>query len=409
MRSEAEATAPAAQAAHSSIGASSAHRWMNCPASPRLCEGRRSDPSEFAVLGTAAHALAEKCLLEGVDPCLFIGESILHEAGETEVTGEMADGVSAYVEKVQADLAEHGGLLVVEQPFDLGWLHPGMYGRNDAAILPDTPCGVLRIYDYKNGVKPVKAEGNAQCMYYALGALGADNPTGAESVVITIVQPNSHFKQAAVDSWEVAVEELYRWGREVLLPAAKRTEEPDAPCAAGEWCCFCDALAVCPLKQDLALGKLEEPQDGCFTLPAVQALRPADVGFLSGFFNSPDFDAWRKALAAEELDLLSRGVEIPGRKLVEQRAWGNRKWGDEAAVEREFAELGDDLWTRKLQSPAQVEKMLTSRKVPKKVREERLAPLVVREERVTLAAAYSDDPRAGQKAIEGQHLKMLLE
>ena len=409
MRSEAENTAAAAPAAHSHIGASSAYRWMMCPASPRLCEGRRSEPGEFAVLGTAAHALAEKCLTDGVDPVLFVGELIEHEAGKTEVTGEMADGVTVYVETVFADLKAHGGELAVEQSFDLGWLYPGMYGRNDAAILPTEPCGVLRIYDYKNGAKPVKAEGNPQCMYYALGALGADNPTGAETVVITIVQPNSHFKASAVESWEIAVDDLYAWGRDVLLPAAKRTEEADAPCVAGEWCCFCDAMAVCPLKKDLALGRLEEPERGCYVLPAVQALKPADVGFLSGFFNSPDFDAWRKSLAAEELDLLSRGVEVPGRKLVEQRTLGNRKWADEEAVEKALPELGEYLWVKKLQSPAQVEKLLTARKVAKKLREEIMAPLVTREEKVAQVAAFADDPRAGQKALEDAHLKMLIE
>lgn len=403
-------------AAHSSIGASSAYRWMNCPASRRLSEGRRSEPGEYAILGTAAHALAEKCLLERVDPCLFVGEVLKHEAGETEITGEMADGVTVYVEKVLGDHAKVGGELVVERAFDLSWLYPGMYGRNDAGILPEAPSGLpedtggaLRIYDYKNGAKPVKAEDNVQCMYYALGALGAGNPTGAIVVVITIVQPNSHFKAAAVESWEIGVDDLYAWGENVLLPAAKRTEDPDAPCVAGDWCCFCPAMAVCPLKQHLALSKIDEPDPGCFTLPVVKALKPVDVGFLSGFFNSPDFAAWLKALAAEELDMLNRGVEVPGRKLVEQRSLGNRKWTDEAEVERALGgDLGEDLWVKKLQSPAQVEKMLTAQKVPKRLREEMLSPLLTREEKISQVVVFDEDPRAGQKTLEEQHLKLLI-
>jgi hypothetical protein len=399
------------QAAHSRIGASSAHRWMNCPASPRLCEGRRDDPGVHALLGTAAHALAERCLIDAVSPILFVGEELHYEGGSAIVDDAMADGVAVYIEKVYADLATYGGRLAVEQQFDLAWLHPGMYGRNDAAIIPDKPGGVLRIYDYKNGARPVKAENNPQCMYYALGAIGQDNAPGVAAVVITIVQPNSHFKDAAVDSWELAVDELYRWGRERLLPAARRTEDPDAPCVAGDWCCFCDAMAVCPLKQHLGLSRLEEPEQGCFALPAVTALQPADVGFLSGFFNSPDFDAWRKALAAEELDLLTRGVEIPGRVLTEQRSIGNRKWADEKAVEAAFAaELGEELWLRRLQSPAQVEKMLTARKVAKKAREERLAPLVTREEKITAVVVFADDPKAALNARrESEHLRMLTE
>ena len=122
----------------------------------------------------------------------------------------------------------------------------------------------------------------------------------------------------------------------MLLPAAKRTEDPDAPCVAGDWCCFCPAMAVCPLKQHLALSKIDEPDPGCFTLPVVKALKPVDVGFLSGFFNSPDFAAWLKALAARSSTCLNRGVKSRRKLWAAASATAS---DDEAEVERPSAAI----------------------------------------------------------------------
>jgi len=48
--------------AHSPIGASSAERWINCPASVRLSEGCKKPAGIYAEEGTAAHSLCEECL-----------------------------------------------------------------------------------------------------------------------------------------------------------------------------------------------------------------------------------------------------------------------------------------------------------------------------------------------------------
>jgi len=381
---------------HSPLGASSAYRWMMCPASCRLSEGMPSTSSEFAVAGTAAHALCELCLTSpDHDPFSRVGETIEHEAGTTEVTEDMATAAKVYVDTVLGDLEREGGTLSVEQPFDLSWIHESMFGRNDAAILPAAPCGTLYIYDYKNGSKPVRAERNPQCMYYALGALGKDNPTAAETVRITIVQPNSAFKSQAVDRWEVGVDELYKWAEEELRPAALRTLDADAPSNAGEWCQFCPALAVCPAKRDLALERMDSYDDNgeCPRLPAVERLKPAEVGFLSAFFGSQDFAAWLKAVQAEELRLLQEGVEIPGRRLAEERSLGNRKWRDETEAAEALAILGPDRYVRSLVSPAVAEKMLKARGMKKREIDGCLADVVTREAKTKTVVVGDDDPR----------------
>ena len=71
--------------AHSRIGASSMHRWSACPGSVVLSEGIESRSSDDAKLGTAAHALAEACLNQGLDAADFRGWTIRLVEGEDPV------------------------------------------------------------------------------------------------------------------------------------------------------------------------------------------------------------------------------------------------------------------------------------------------------------------------------------
>jgi len=381
---------------HSLIGASSAERWMNCPGSVRLYAQlieRRT--TEYAATGTAAHEVCERCLKTGAEPLDFLGEKIAVGDTTVEVTEAMVQAVATYVGKIRLDKHRFGGELVVEQSFDLGWLYPGMFGRNDASLIPGGVLGTLRVYDYKNGRKHVVAAGNPQLMYYGLGALGKDNPHLADKVLLHIIQPNA-FGKEPIDVWETTADELIAWGHDVLVPAAKATEAPEAPCRQGDWCCFCEAAHLCPARQDSALALLDEctVEHPVATLPAVDALTPERIGLLSAFFQSEEFTAWVKALAAAEQAALANGVNIPGRKLVETTVQGNRRWADEAAVTAALADLGDALLVTKLKSPAQVEAVLKARGFKPAERKEKLDPLVTRDLSTKVIVVNDTDPRA---------------
>lgn len=384
--------------AHSHIGASSAYRWLNCPGSVRLyaqLTTRRA--TDYAATGTVAHEVCERCLRDDLEPLHFLGKKIKAGEMEIEVTEDMVSAVTVYVGQIRLDLQLHGGELSVEQSFSLDWLHPGMFGRNDACITPAHLLGTLRIYDYKNGRKPVNAKDNPQLMYYALGALGKDNKWAADSVLCTIIQPNAVGKEEVIDRWELSVDDLYSWAHDVLLPGAEATEAPDAPCVMGDWCCFCEAASFCPAREKAALALLDEctPDQPVASLPDVRTLPPERVGVLSTFFQSEQFQAWVKALAATELDLLARGVEVPGRKLVETIVRGNRKWADEAAVIQALKGIaGDDIFVNSVKSPAQMEKLLSSLNIGKKEREALITPLVTRDASTKTIVVSESDPRS---------------
>lgn len=382
---------------------------MNCPGSVRLyAQLTERKATEYASAGTAAHELCELCLVSGKDPSDYIGTTIKADGVDFEVNDDMVSSVRVYVDEVRRDYLAYGGSLNVEKSFALDWLYPGMYGRNDASLVPDKPFGKLYIYDYKNGRKAVSAEDNPQLKYYALGALGENNLMMVESVVCKIIQPNSWGK-APVEVWEVSTEDLYHWAYDELAPAAARTEEPDAPCNAGEWCCFCEAAGLCPLRKQEALSLLG-PSDGnaIATLPAVESLTPEEIAKASAFFGSDPFKAWVKSLAAMEMNLLQRGVRVPGRKLVETTVRGNRRWVSEDAVISALKDLcGDEIFSNSLKSPAQVEKLLTSLGQSKKEREGLLADLITRDESVKAIVVSDEDDRPSTAERKESALAML--
>lgn len=382
---------------HSYIGASSAARWLACPGSVRLYQQLASRKATiYAATGTVAHEICERCLREGVEPSSFLGQTFEQDGFTVPVTDDMVTAVTMYVGQIRLDHKRFGGTLLVEQPFDLSWVYPGMFGRNDASIVPDDIFSTLRVYDYKNGRSNVDAKENPQVMYYAAGALGEHNLACVETVEINIIQPNAADGGEWLDQWALPATELYEWTYDVLRPGAAAASSPDAPLKEGDQCTFCEAAAFCPLKQSKALalfGKEPDAPLAVIDLPEASILTPERIGLLSAFFNSPEFDQWRKSLAAEEQAMLARGEKVPGRKLVETVVRGNRKWASEEEVIAALKEYGDELFKQELKTPAQIEKLLTANGLSKKEREEVIAPLVTRETTTKVIVVPENDER----------------
>ena len=396
---------------HSHIGASSASRWLACPGSVRLYNqltSRRA--TEYAARGTVAHELCERCLLEGTEPLDYLGKEFEQDGFPIKVDDAMVSAVTMYVGQIRLDRERFGGTLKVEQSFDLSWVYPGMFGRNDACLIPDDLFGILRVYDYKNGRVNVEAENNPQLMYYALGALGQHNLNCVEVIEINIIQPNSMDGGSWLDTWSISADKLYTWAMDVLRPGAAKTAEPDAPLCEGEQCTFCEASAFCPLKQSTVLAMFDAPVEAApseIVLPDIGAIAPERVGLLSAFFNGPEFDRWRKSLAAEEQAMLARGVHIPGRKLVEKTVKGNRRWVSEDAVITALkGELGEEMFSSSLKSPVQIEKLLTARGMKPAERSGLIDPLVTRDETIKVSVASETDSRADVSAKREKALEL---
>ena len=338
--------------AHSSIGASSMHRWSLCPGSVRLSKDLPGTASKYAEEGSDAHALAADGLRRKCNTGWRPGTRMSLEGREFTVTKEMNEAVLEYLDTVFMDIFA-GDTLLVEQKFDLGKVHPGLFGTADAVTWkPRTKTLVVDDFKYGAGI-PVKVERNPQLMYYGLGALLACN-FPAEKVTLRITQPRCDHPDGSVRSWTIDAIDLLDF-RADLKAYAEATERADAPLNPGDHCRFCPAAAVCPAlgakrqivaKQEFAFVE-QQPYDPEKLREALDAI--------------PALKAWIKRVDEFAYAEAEAGRPPPGYKLVEKRA--TRQWADELAaaqvLQDEYLLTSDKIYEpRAVRSVAQIEKVV---------------------------------------------------
>ena len=245
---------------HAILSASSAHRWLNCTPSVKLCETFEDKPSEYAAEGTEAHELCEYKLktalgMEADDPTPKLSRF-------NDEMDECATGYASYVlEQVnEASRTCSDPKVLIEQRVDFSRWVPEGFGTADCVIIAD---GTLRVVDYKHGLGVlVEAEMNPQMMCYALGALELfDALYDISKVSMTIYQP----RRENISTFEISREELLSWAETVLKPAAELAFEGKGEFRCGEWCGFCKAKHRCRARaeENLLMARHE------FKLPAL--------------------------------------------------------------------------------------------------------------------------------------------
>lgn len=345
---------------HSSLGASSAHRWIPCPGSVALCE--KAPPqadSEYAREGTAAHKLAEKCLektavMIGGNPEDYVGKDIMGFV----VDQEMVDAVKLYVDLVRADAETMNAKVEIEKKCDLSSIFRGMFGTNDAVAY--ARWSKLIVYDYKHGKGlAVDVVDNPQLLYYALGAyieLGSN--LEFTEIELVIVQPRAEHRDGPVRRWTIPVQFLTAWS-DTLRAAALATQKPDAPRVPGKQCRWCPAQPICPEAAALVMETAMvdfAPAGATANVPAPESLTMEQ---LVKVLNGAEFvDCWIKSVEQYAEDQAKKGIKIPGYKLVKKRS--TRKWINENEVIASLkAKYGQKIFAEpELLSPAQMEKMI---------------------------------------------------
>lgn len=321
---------------HSKIGASSMDRWSQCPGSVRLSEGIPSIASAYAEEGTLAHSLAADWLVNAVKP-LFVDNS-------------MHDAVQVYVEYVQPKQIHAKAF--IEHKFDLSAVHEGCFGTADCVLWYEQ-AKHLEVIDYKHGQGVfVPVVNNPQLQYYGLGAL-IDLGLPAETIQLTVVQPRYACQEGPIRSiWMDALGMLDFMAD--LKRFAVATEDPNAPLVPGEHCRWCPAARTCPELQQRAmeLAQLEFRDPVMGTYDGLALKKALD--------SRPILKAYLATLDEFAYDVLEKGGEIPGYKLVAKRP--TRQWRHEADAVTALKAAGysdDEIYVPKaLKSPAQLEKVL---------------------------------------------------
>lgn len=373
--------------AHAVLGASSSHRWMECPGSIGLSEGLENIQTEFAREGSAAHQVAEDCLKQGVDAEHFEGEMVAGYEGTEEfaplyVTEDMYTAVQLYLDTVRneydeamADWTWHGSdpdeepELLVEERFNLSHIYPDMFGTNDALLFIPRRKKLI-VYDYKHGQGiAVEVERNPQLMYYALGAItGKYHNRDIEEIELGIVQPRCMHKDGPVRRWPTTREDIEDF-KDELVAAAQATEQEDAAFKAGDWCKFCPAAAAgrCAYLADFVfdMTMADFTAKGEIIMPDYTTLSPKKKAQV--LINSKVIDTWLKGIKKAAHDDALRGSPPPGFRLVKSKP--RRHWKSEQNVIEELEDMGFTakriFAPRKIKTPAQMEQYFPGKKKKK--------------------------------------------
>lgn len=323
---------------HALLGASSAHRWLNCTPSARLTENMPATSHPAAEEGTIAHTWCEqelRSMLEGTP----------RPAPPEQADEQMREAVQTYLSFVKDRMSTLEVCeVLVEQCVDYSHIAPGGFGTADCLILAEDH---LHVIDFKYGVgHKVEAADNPQLKLYALGAVHEFRLLyDFKFVEMSIVQP----RLGNISTFTMGVEELEAWGAGDVAPVARQAYAGEGEYVAGDWCRWCKAKSRCRTRADanLALAKLDFAPSALLTDDELSyALR-----------QGKELEKWVREIEAEALEqAVSTGKTLPGFKVVESRS--TRQWSNTDDVLSAALNAEIDVHERKLLSVAQTQKKL---------------------------------------------------
>ncbi len=337
---------------HAKLSASGSAKWLNCPGSIAL-EGQFADSSSsYAEEGTTAHALGElkiNLALGNITRNKYTRE--VKKLGD--IPADMEEYIEGYkdfvIECYNTTLSENPtATIAVELRLDFSDYVPDGFGTGDVVIVSNS---VIEIIDlkYGKGVK-VSAENNPQLRLYGLGAYAEyDYLYDMDNVKYTIYQP----RLDSVSTYSEPVDDLLKWGRDIVRPGAVKALSEHAECIAGEYCDshFCKARAVCRAYND---KRLELARYDFIKPNRLSNEEISDILELA-----PKIPKWCEIVQAYAMDRALAGEKFPGYKLVEGRS--NRKYADEKQVMDALLQNGyelDDITVRKLYGITEMQKLL---------------------------------------------------
>ena len=329
----------------------------------------------YAEEGTAAHELGDYVL---VNPDISLASQIGRKFNGIEVTKEMTKAVEKYIEYID-EAMEIDTEAWFESKVPMSYLKKGQFGTADAILIfnPDTSNFVMEVIDYKHGRgHAVEAIGNHQMRHYACGTLEhlfahGIKFNGFDTVKVTIVQPRAPHPEGHVRSDFFSINELRAFRKEAQ--DAMHEAEGDNPSfgPSEDNCMWCAAKPVCKhfAEYNLQVARMEfldlsepvEPKELFERLPKKDFMSKEELMYV--YNNTKAFTQWLKAIGDFVRETMMSGEKYGDLKLVRGRS--NRSWRSEDQVLKAFSKYiaeheesklkKDDLYTKKLMSPNQIE------------------------------------------------------
>lgn len=334
---------------HALLSASSAHRWLECPASAVAAEAYPEQDTEYTQEGRRAHEVAEYYARAGRDA---LKEVELSE--NKDITLEMYDCAEGYADYIQEQIKGPDAMALLEQRVDFSPWVPEGFGTADCILIQGDVMDVID-YKYGQGV-PVSAVDNPQMKLYGLGAL---NDYGfafnVQKIRLHIYQPR--INNVSVD--ELTVDDLMAWAEKTVKPIAQKAIKGKGGYKAGAWCKFCPHAGRCRTLTKTCT-EIVETHDLRVAVPVLAPHEVAEVLATESLVT-----LWLKRVRDQAMTTLLNGGSIPGYKVVEGKQ-GNRKWTNDFQV-LETLKAADytqeEVTETKLLSPAAMDKAIGKKKV----------------------------------------------
>ena len=333
--------------AHSLIvGGSTAKRVINCPGSVALVATMpQQEGSSYANEGSLLHEAIAIVLDTACAPEDMVG----FEAHGLTLTQELLErkllpALNLLNEYDPATKLE----FKTEEVVSFGDLMPGVFGSSDIVGRLEGRAVILD-WKFGDGVM-VEAEENMQLMFYAAAALRTPGCAwafdGVTEIDCVIIQP------PYIRVWTTTLDRIAAFERQ-LVRAVNAAGLPKAPLADGDWCKWCTAKPICPIKT----GQVDRIRQA--------ALQSIDTKKLASYLAiAPDVEDFLAQCRALAHQMLENDMPVPGYKLVAKRA--TRHWADPTTAKARLLDLGlteTDVTKTELLSVAQSEKVLKKHKI----------------------------------------------
>lgn len=338
---------------NTTLSASGAAKWINCPPSARLEQKFEKDPdTDYILEGNLAHAIGElelRFFNKEFDQKIYNKEIKKLRANRVYFDGIEGE-VEKYVDYVKECVSEAGAsgatvTLLVEHRLDFTRYVDNGRGIADVLILADN---YIKGVDLKFGQGDVvSAKENPQMRLYAVALFEAfDMVYEFDDVTMAIVQP----RRDHIDSETLTPDELIDWASNIAKPAADLAQYGLGDFAAGPWCKRCRAAPMCRTlaekNKELAAYDFRDPE----------LLSPDEL--IGIFKQQPMLSDWVKEVAAYVLKRALAGQNWPGFKVVEGRS--NRTWTNAETVQSNLIDAGyteDDFLNKKMKGIGDIEKL----------------------------------------------------
>jgi len=355
---------------------SDANRWVPCPGSVSMQDGRPDTPRHpVTEEGIAIHWAIEQVVQswppdrESIELRSFRGDTCPENG--VIITEEMVSGGMDLLADVWDRAYTFPEAIQTEKQLTASEWAEGLSGRADVIWRSPDSTHVI-VWDFKYGYKPITAIDNWQLLIYGMGMMS----DRTERIDLVIVQPRARVMGGPVKLWSLTRDELLKLAEQVGASAAA-ARGADPMLNSGPHCANCRAAAHCPALRDAGFAAMD----------ASQRAVPIDLDERQIAFElemikraTSQLKARYDALEGLAIARIESGQPVPGYEF--RRGLSNRSWTHVTNEETlAFGMLsGVDLSEpAKVCSPAKAE----SRGVPRKLidlfteRRESAAKLVV--------------------------------